>query len=146
MKKVYLILLISVFFGGCASFKSASYYPEGKYPPTNPLLVQIYRNEPPRQFDVIGEAQLNLGYITKGQEDNLKKQVAAMGGDAAVCQLMQKCRDVLNPARTNVKVYHPEDRHSPRGEKEITTVESMPAQVTTSCIESTACKIIKFRQ
>jgi len=146
MKRIYFLVFVLIVFSGCASFKSAAYYPEGKYTSTNPSRVQIYRNNPPRPFEVIGEAHLSSGYIWKSEEENLKKQIAAMGGDAAICHVERKCSDIfLEPAKTNIEVAYPKDTSSLRGEKKVSTIESSPAQLKTSCVEFTECQIIKLK-
>jgi hypothetical protein len=146
MKKIYFLALGMIVFLGCASFKCATYYPEGKYASTNPSCVQIYHGNPPRPFEVIGEAYLSSGYVWKSEEENLKKQIAEMGGDAAICHVEKKCGDAfLEPAKTNIEVAYPKDKASPRGEKKVSTIESSPAQVKTNCVEFTECQIIKLK-
>ncbi len=146
MRSLAAVVMFLIFLSGCATFQSANYYPEGKYPPTDPSHIQIYRNDPPRAFEVIGETHLSRGYLTKDDELALKKQAAAMGGDAVVWQLLKTCDEVtITPARTDVVVSQSNaqsDQQSAR--KEVSTIESTPVQIKQKCAESIEGRVIKF--
>jgi hypothetical protein len=130
---------------GCASFHSATYYPEGKYKPTNAAMVQIYRNEPPRQFEVIGEAYLSSSYVWKQEERNLKRQIAAMGGDAAICHTDRKCSEVfIMPPAAGSESGKLSDAAPRRGETRTSATDRTSPRVKRTCAEFTECSIIKF--
>ncbi len=87
MKKIFFLLIFSIFLQGCATFY-ASRYPNNTYFPTDAKTVQIYYNMPPGEFEFIGEVS-GEGAPASNQDNmllRLKEYAAQIGGDAIIIQ------------------------------------------------------------
>ncbi|MBN2120292.1 MAG: hypothetical protein JW734_04490 [Candidatus Omnitrophica bacterium] len=101
MKTVFLLTALILLFSGCATMKPASYYPEGKFPPTNPQDVLIIHSTPAREHIVIGEVTVSSASYN---EKTLKEKVAQAGGDAVIINLKDANARIIQPGSKEVVV------------------------------------------
>ena len=129
-KTIYWSIL-ACFLSGCVSISAQSYYPDGRFPSTNPKEVKIFRDVPPRPHTVIGEVYIeNYEYMEEPDRDELKKKIAEIGGDAAI----PDCKDQLIPATSQVETNH---------DLTNTKAQYFPVRTEWKCSPS-SYKIIKF--
>ena len=136
MKRILCLLVpVALLCSGCVTIEAQSYYPEGQFPATDVKSVKIFRDIPPRPHTVIGEIYIeNSDYMDDTDKDELKKKIAAIGGDAAT----PDCKEKMVPALETVEL-----NKDYKDELSGKTTEYYPARIETSCSNS-AYKIIRF--
>jgi hypothetical protein len=135
--KLLSVVLPVLILTGCASMKVERYYNDGRFAPKSPQEVQIYRNDPPRAYVVLGTAfNAVVEGVFSDDSDRLRQEAAAMGADAIVENNRQyNCREVVvDPEKTTVKA---------KSEDEIRSV-SKPAEYETTCDTSYEYKFVRF--
>ncbi len=88
--KAGLIVLALLVMGGCATIDATTAPAVGapRFSPSDPAAVQILRQDPPRQFDQLGQivldASTNPAPPVMDIEARLRSEAAKLGADAVV--------------------------------------------------------------
>src|SRR5512139_1250910 len=94
MNRKLLLIVFSLWLAGCASISTRTrIYPGApKYPPTDPLKVEILRVAPTRPHDRLGEIALDATDDPSREriEKKLKNAAAKLGADAMVVVFDQR--------------------------------------------------------
>ncbi len=94
MNRKLLLIGFSLWLAGCASISTRTHVYTGapKYPPADPLKVQILRVAPTRPHDRLGEIALDATDDPSRErvEKKLKKAAAKLGADALVVVFDQR--------------------------------------------------------
>ncbi|MDP8234091.1 MAG: hypothetical protein P9M06_04755 [Candidatus Saelkia tenebricola] len=87
IRKVFYLLLVALFFQGCAAFQSI-HYGEEYSPPTHVENIQLFSYNPEKGYVELG--QVTVFGVTHSNRihmlGRLKEMAAEMGGDAVVLQ------------------------------------------------------------
>jgi hypothetical protein len=80
---VIAILLLSIFMAACATDVANRYYGTAKYPPRNPVEVQLLRRAPTKEYVVIADFQ------SRGESpEDIRKKAADIGADAVIISIL----------------------------------------------------------
>jgi hypothetical protein len=101
MKKIISTIILLCLLNGCATMKTTSYYPQENLAPTDPEDILILSTAPLRVHRVIGEVSLDSATYS---ERELRKQAAAIGGEAVIVESQAKEKPLLERGRPEVTI------------------------------------------
>ena len=81
MKRLILLIGVVSLLTGCATMQATSYYPQERFPATDPDKILILNAPPAKEHRVIGEVSLASATYSESQ---LRKKVSEIGGDAVI--------------------------------------------------------------
>lgn len=83
MKKLFYLFVITFLTYSCAHDVANRYYGNKRYPPKNPMNVELLKAAPAREFDVIADFQ------SRGESpEDMRIKAARIGADAVIVTIL----------------------------------------------------------